>query len=61
MTQKANNGTELLAGKFSQFEAVALQPRWLLPLRKAGIAGFAELGFPKFAVYARQRSFGQWR
>jgi Fe-S cluster assembly protein SufD len=49
MTQKANNGTELLAGKFSQFEAVALQPRWLLPLRKAGIAGFAELGFPKLS------------
>jgi len=30
---------------FERFES-ALQPSWLLPLRKAGIARFAELGFP---------------
>jgi Fe-S cluster assembly protein SufD len=47
MTQKANNGTELLVEKFSQFKAGPLQPKWLQPLRKAGLACFAELGFPK--------------
>ena len=46
MTPKADNGTELLVEKFSQFEAAAPQPKWLLPLRKAGIASFAEAGFP---------------
>jgi Fe-S cluster assembly protein SufD len=30
---------------FSRFES-ALQPSWLLPLRKAGISRFLELGFP---------------
>src|ERR1035438_4314480 len=30
---------------FDRFES-ALQPSWLLPLRRAGIARFAELGFP---------------
>jgi Fe-S cluster assembly protein SufD len=30
-------------------EAAAPHPRWLLPLRKAGLAGFAELGFPKLS------------
>jgi len=49
MTQKANNGTELLVGKFSQFEAAPHQPKWLLPVRQAGLAGFAELGFPKLS------------
>jgi Fe-S cluster assembly protein SufD len=46
MTPKANNGTELLVENFSHFEAAAAQPKWLLPVRKAGLAGFAELGFP---------------
>ncbi len=46
MTQKANNGTELLVGKFSQFESASPQPKWLLPVRKAGIASFADQGFP---------------
>jgi Fe-S cluster assembly protein SufD len=46
MTQKANNGTELLVGKFSQLESAAPQPKWLAPLRKAGIASFADQGFP---------------
>src|SRR5277367_1503103 len=46
MTQKANNGTELLVGKFSQLESTSSQPKWLAPLRKAGIASFADQGFP---------------
>ena len=49
MTQKANNGTELLVGQFSRFEAAAPRSNWLSPLRKAGLAGFAELGFPKLS------------
>jgi len=49
MTQKANNGTELLVGKFSQFEAAAPPSNWLSPLRQAGLAGFAELGFPQLS------------
>jgi Fe-S cluster assembly protein SufD len=32
--------------KFERFEKEAKQPSWLFPLRKAGIARFAELGFP---------------
>ncbi|MCX6916039.1 MAG: SufD family Fe-S cluster assembly protein, partial [Verrucomicrobia bacterium] len=31
---------------FERFEAQAKQPAWVMPLRKAGIARFAELGFP---------------
>ena len=46
MTQKAHNGTELLVEKFSRFETAPPQPHWLAPLRKAGIASFAEQGFP---------------
>jgi Fe-S cluster assembly protein SufD len=46
MTQKANNGTELLVGKFSQLESTLPQPKWLAPVRKAGIASFADQGFP---------------
>ena len=46
MTQKANNGTELLVGQFSQFETAATQPKWLAPVRKAGLASFADQGFP---------------
>ncbi len=45
MTPKADRGTELLVQKFSQTEA-APQPKWLLPVRKAGIASFADQGFP---------------
>jgi Fe-S cluster assembly protein SufD len=48
MTQKANNGTELLVGQFSQFET-ATQPKWLAPVRKAGLASFADQGFPKLS------------
>ncbi len=32
--------------KFGRFEKTAGQPAWVLPLRKAGIARFAERGFP---------------
>jgi Fe-S cluster assembly protein SufD len=32
--------------RFEQFEAQTNQPGWLFPLRKAGIASFAEQGFP---------------
>jgi Fe-S cluster assembly protein SufD len=49
MTPKANNGTELLVEKFSQFKAASPQPKWVQPLRKAGLACFAELGFPKLS------------
>ena len=50
MTPKANNGTEVLVETFSQFAAAATPPpKWLPPVRKAGIAGFAELGFPTLA------------
>ena len=46
MTHKPKNpipGTFL--ENFNRLES-ALQPSWLLPLRKAGIASFAKLGFP---------------
>ncbi|MGA2030365.1 MAG: SufD family Fe-S cluster assembly protein, partial [Verrucomicrobiota bacterium] len=49
MMQKANNGTELLVEKFSQFETAATQPKWLAPVRKAGLASFADQGFPKLS------------
>jgi Fe-S cluster assembly protein SufD len=45
MTPKADNGTESLVAQFSQVEAAG-QPKWLVPVRKAGIASFAEQGFP---------------
>ena len=32
--------------KFSRFETLAGQPHWLLPIRKAGLARFGELGLP---------------
>jgi Fe-S cluster assembly protein SufD len=46
MTPKANNGTELVVGKFGPFAAAAVGPKWLAPLRKAGLASFADQGFP---------------
>ena len=46
MTQKPQNPVPVpFLENFSRHES-ALQPSWLLPLRKAGIAGFARLGFP---------------
>ncbi len=47
--QMENNGTkqsEPYLEKFERFEREAKQPSWVFPLRKAGIARFAELGFP---------------
>ena len=39
---------ESLVAAFSRVETGA-QPKWLLPVRKAGIASFAEQGFPKLS------------
>src|SRR5258708_6150689 len=38
--------TEPYLEQFDLFEKAAKQPSWVFPLRKAGIARFAELGFP---------------
>src|SRR3989440_1161187 len=38
--------TEPHLEKFERFEKEAKQPSWLFPLRKAGLARFAEQGFP---------------
>ena len=46
MTQNANNGAGALVENFSRVETVANPPSWLPPLRRAGIASFAEAGFP---------------
>src|SRR5882724_1686999 len=32
--------------QFERFETAPKQPSWLFPLRKAGLAHFAEVGFP---------------
>ena len=45
MTQKVAGGTEPFLKDFSRLE-LAPQPQWLVRLRKAGMARFAELGFP---------------
>jgi Fe-S cluster assembly protein SufD len=46
-TQKpAAKSADAYLEAFSHFERAAGQPRWLFPLRKAGISRFAELGFP---------------
>ena len=44
MTSKADNGTESLVAQFAQLSAA--QPKWLLPMRQAGMASFAQQGFP---------------
>src|SRR5438132_9353532 len=44
-TQAARNTDPYLV-KFERFEKEAKHPSWLFPLRKAGLACFAELGFP---------------
>jgi Fe-S cluster assembly protein SufD len=46
MTPKASNGTELVVGLFPEFAAAAPGPNWLAPLRKAGLASFADQGYP---------------
>jgi Fe-S cluster assembly protein SufD len=44
-TPKANNGTEPIVAKFAPL-AAAEGPQWLALLRKAGLASFADQGFP---------------
>jgi Fe-S cluster assembly protein SufD len=44
-TQAAKE-TDAYFEQFERFESAARQPSWLFPLRKAGFARFAELGFP---------------
>ena len=46
MVNSAMKETDPYVEAFERFEAQAKQPAWILPLRKAGIARFAELGFP---------------
>src|SRR5512133_3130715 len=41
-----NRGIERHLEKFDRFEKRLGAPQWVFPLRKAGIARFAELGFP---------------
>src|SRR2546427_4647767 len=40
------NGAEPYLQQFEKFEKEPKQPSWVFPLRKAGFARFAELGFP---------------
>jgi Fe-S cluster assembly protein SufD len=42
----AMNGLEPYLRKFEKFERETKHPTWVFPLRKAGMARFAELGFP---------------
>ena len=44
--ETAMKETEPHQRKFEWFEKHAQKPSWVFPLRKAGIARFAELGFP---------------
>src|SRR2546428_3343692 len=46
MQNTAVKETDPYLEKFGRFEREAKQPPWVFPLRKAGIARFAELGFP---------------
>ncbi len=46
MTQKiSSNAVEPIVKQFGAVEAAA-QPKWLVPVRKAGLASFADQGFP---------------
>jgi Fe-S cluster assembly protein SufD len=45
MTHKPSHGVALFERHFNRLEP-ADQPKWLVPLRKAGIASFGEQGFP---------------
>src|SRR5438552_6915327 len=40
------NESDARLEQFERFEREAKQPSWVFPLRKAGIARFAEMGFP---------------
>src|SRR5947207_14751157 len=45
-TDTISKATEPHLKKFERFEREHGQPAWLFPLRKAGLARFAERGFP---------------
>lgn len=40
------NSSEVYLEKFRHFESETSQPKWLLPIRKAGLARFGEIGLP---------------
>ena len=44
--RRPDKATEPFWEKFRRFESELSQPSWLLPVRKAGMTRFAELGFP---------------
>src|SRR3989454_12846382 len=46
MTNRSMKETDPYLEKFERFEKQPTTPAWVFPLRKAGIARFAELGFP---------------
>src|SRR2546426_6481038 len=46
MQNTAMKETDPYLEKFERFEREAKQPPWVFPLRKAGLARFAKLGFP---------------
>jgi Fe-S cluster assembly protein SufD len=46
MVSPTKKETDQYLETFERFEAQAKQPAWVFPLRKAGIARFAEMGFP---------------
>ena len=48
--QNSSEATSHIVEKFSQLEtAASTQPKWLAPLRKSGLASFADQGFPTLA------------
>src|SRR5262249_1419693 len=46
ITERKSKDVEPQLEKFERFEQRAQHPAWVFPLRKAGLARFAELGFP---------------
>jgi Fe-S cluster assembly protein SufD len=44
--QSPATATDAHLKSFGRFETAASQPKWLLPMRKAGLARFSELGLP---------------
>src|ERR1044071_2457160 len=46
MDKQEMKATDPHVEAFERFEKEAKHPSWLFPLRKAGMARFAELGFP---------------
>ena len=46
ITDRIMKETEPHLEKFERFEQQAKHPAWVFPLRKAGLARFAELGYP---------------